>query len=111
MIDYRELIIELSRKKCFMDEYGNKTRRKEHNSAMSKLNDLAVDLNNPEGEKILHELLDHEDERVIMSAAMLSFKLDFNRIKAIQKTVYVRDNSKDSIISFGAEMMLEQWKK
>ena len=107
MKDYYNIIVELSSKLCYKDDYGVKEKVKEHNKAMTKLNRMDQEMNNPEGKQILLELLYHKKDHVILSAAMLCLKLKFNLNDAKERSAYVRDESSDSIVSFNAEMMLK----
>ena len=109
MKDYYNVIVELSSKLCYKDDYGVKKKVKEHNKAMTKLNRLDQEMNNPEGKQVLLELLYHTNDQVILSAAMLCLKLKFNLSDAKKRIAYVRDESSDSIVSFNAEMMLKSF--
>ena len=108
MKDYYNIIVDLSRKKCYKDEFVCKAKLREHNKAMAKLYKMDKELNNPEGEQVLLKLLYHDDDRVIISAAMLCLKLKIHPKETMERMMYVRDNSKDSIISFEAEMMIKE---
>lgn len=107
MKNYYQMIVDLSSQKCGKDDYSNKQKVKKHNKAMTKLNSLDKELNNVEGETVLLQLLHHKSEQVVLSSAMLCLKLNFHVEEAKKRIAFVRDTSKDSIISFNAEMMLK----
>ena len=108
MKDYYKIIVELCGKLCYKDDYGCKEKVRAHNRAMTKLFKLDKELNTPEGSEILMKLLYHENDHVILSAAMLCLKLKIHPKETLERMIYVRDNSKDSIISFEAEMMIKE---
>ena len=111
MKDYYQIIVELSTRKCAKDDYGNKQKVREHNKAMTKLNSLDKELDNVEGKNVLFKLLYHDNDQVILSAAMLCLKLNFHIDETKKRIAFVRDTSKDSIISFNAEMLLKSFDK
>ena len=108
MKDYYNIIVDLSSKKCYMDEFVCKAKLREHNKAMTKLYKMDQELNNPEGEQVLLKLLYHDDDRVVLSAAMLCLKLKFHSKETMERLIYVKNNSTDQMISFSAEMMIKE---
>lgn len=111
MKDYYKIIVDLSSKLCYKDDYDCKEKVKAHNKAMTNINKLDQELNNPEGAQILLDLLYHEDDRVILSAAMLCLKLKFHQKETLERMICVKNNSMDSTISFEAEMMIRKHHK
>ena len=108
MKDYYNIIVELCGKLCYKDDYGCKEKVRAHNRAMTKLFKLDKELNTPEGSEILMKLLYHENDHVILSAAMLCLKLKIHPKETLERMIYVKDNSKDSIVAFEAEMMIRE---
>ncbi len=106
MRDFYNLIIELSQKTCFKDDYESKKKVREHNRAMTKLYNLKNEMNTSECSQILLKLLEHEDDRVVLNAAMLCVELKFNLKETKRKLEWVLNESDDSILSLNAEQLL-----
>ena len=110
MKDYYSLFVELSLQTCAKDDYANKLRVKEHNTAMKKLNKLQGEMKQNVNEEIWCALLDHEDDRVKVNAASFCLQSKILVEQAVVVLEKVIDVSDDSTICLSAEMLLRIYK-
>ena len=109
MKDYYALIEGLSMQLiCSKDDYEDKKKVKKHNMAMRKIYDLHKELYTTQGQEILLKLLNHVNEMVVMSAAMLCFMIGCNENEAVSALKIIARTSKDPIIRFDAEMTIKE---
>jgi hypothetical protein len=90
-----------------MNDYGDKKKVRAHNRAMDELLKLEKELSNPEGYEVLHELLFHENDHVILSSAMLCLNLKIHEKEVVERIKFVQHTSPDPLVRFEAEMMLK----
>lgn len=109
MKDYYNIIIELCSHLNSADDMGDKKKVRAHNKAHDELRKLIDELDTPEGAEILFKLLFHENDHVILSAAMLCWELKIHENELRERIKYVRETSQDRMVRFEAGMMLEVW--
>ena len=104
--DYYTLFVDLCLKRCLTDDYGDKSKVRQHNRAMNKLLKLQKEMEEIGCSEILDKLLLHDDDRVRLSAGAFGVDFASHREKSIIVINDVAKNSKDKMLSFDAYMVL-----
>ena len=110
MKDYYSTFVELSLQQCKKSDYGDKRKVKRNNVAFTKLNSMQEEMKQNFSEEKLCALLNHEDDRVKVNAAVFCLKFNILLEKAVLTLEKIRDGLDDSTISFSAEMTLKLYR-
>ena len=107
MNNYYDKIVELCKELLRdWDDCGDRKKVIMNNRAMNRLWKLDEKMNNDDGKNVLLKLLNHENDRVVLTAAMLCIKMNFNVEETLKKIEYIKCNSQQSLLRHEAEMML-----
>ncbi|MBR2454648.1 MAG: hypothetical protein IKB36_01195 [Clostridia bacterium] len=104
--DYYTLFVDLCLKRCLTDDYGDKSKVRQHNRSMNKLLKLQKEMEEKDCSEILDKLLIHDDDRVKLSAGTFAVDFPSHREKSIIAINDVAKKSKDKMLSFDAYMVL-----
>ena len=110
MKDFYSLFVYLSLQQCKRSDYADKQKVKRNNVAFTKLNSIQKELRQNFGEEQWCALLNHEDDRVKVNAAVFCLKFKLLIEQAVLTLETVRDSSDDSTISFSAKMALQLYR-
>ena len=108
MTDYYQLFIDLCLQQCTKDDFADPQQIKAHNLAINKLYKLQSEMKKTDCKGILKMLLSHEDDRVRINSAAMCLQESILADDAILTLRQVVNTSKDSILSFSAEMLLKK---
>ena len=101
---YRKKFIENCLKICSDDEYADKIRVRQHNRAMTVLEELYHTMFEHEDhcEALAMELLHHEDEKVRLGAGAYCLKAGIHNDLALQVLTHLQNTSTDKMLSASA---------
>lgn len=108
MKDYYNLFVALALQQCRKEDYADKSKVKANNAAMAKLRKLRSEIQKNSKEEILSTLLNHEDDRVQLSAAAACLDLNVYVEQAILTLKRISKASNDPTFRFSAKMLLKQ---
>lgn len=111
MKNYYELFVDLCLQQCTKNDYKYASRVRKHNAAYTKIGKLKAEMKEIDCTEILNRLLSHEDDRVRLNAASLCLQMNVLVDKALLTLKNIVDFSKDSMLSFSAEMVLKNMVK
>ena len=111
MKDCYNLFVALSLQQCTAADYSDKEKVKKHNVALRKIQQLQKEMAQKECYDELNLLLSHEDERVLLNAAVLSFQMGLFVEKAEVILKGIMDTSNDLTMCFSAKMLLQSMRK
>ncbi len=111
MMDYYNTFVELALQQCRKSDYADKQKVKRNNVAFTKLNSMQEEMRQNFGEEQWCALLNHEDDRVKVNAAVFCLKFKVLVEQAVFTLEKIKDGSDDSTISFSAKMTLQLYRE
>lgn len=108
MKDYYNLFVALALQQCKKEDYADKSKVKANNAAMTKQRKLRSEIQRNGKEEVLSTLLNHEDDRVQLSAAAACLDLNVYVEQAILTLKRISKASNDPTFRFSAKMLLKQ---
>lgn len=101
---YRKKFVTYCLKICSHEEYADKNRRRQHNRAMTILEDLyhTMFAHEDHCEGLAMELLHHEEEKVRLGAGAYCMKAGIHTEQAIQVLTLLKEISTDKMLRVSA---------
>lgn len=106
---FGETFVTLCLQTMVKEDYGNKQKRKQHNSAVDALRKLSLSLRREEAAAQLEPLLSHKDSRVRVFAASACGEWDVLTNKAAAALRDVIVSEQDTTLKMNAAMVLKQY--
>ncbi len=110
MKDYYSIFVDYSLHLCNENDYDNKNKVRQHNVFAKKLNTIKTEMKSIDCTGVIYQLLFHEDERVVINAVDLCYRIGVlpELASAIAEKLY--ESSEDKTIKFAAKIMIDKYK-